>query len=165
MTKSLLDAAKTNELLARVLTTQGNDGVYTTMTQFLAAAATAYVVSAVLRVYSDEESGLGEAVLAGAVSRWRWLLTAVAAALVGSTVLMFFAGLGNGLGAGITLGEPQTIARLTLAGLAYVPAMAVIAGVAAMAVAVRQCVDRLARSHIRCRCRCISELCFGYRAG
>jgi ABC-2 type transport system permease protein len=138
MTKSLLDAAKDNPLLARVLTAQGNDGVYTTMTQFLAAAATAYVVSAVLRVYSDEESGLGEAVLAGAVSRWRWLLTAVASALVGSTVLMFFAGLGNGLGAGITLGEPQTIARLTLAGLAYVPAMAVLAGVAALAVALRR---------------------------
>ena len=137
MTKSLLDAAKDNPLLARVLTAQGTDGVYTTMTQFLAAAATAYVVSAVLRVYNDEESGLGEAVLAGAVSRWRWLLTAVASALVGSTVLMFFAGLGNGLGAGITLGEPQTIWRLTLAGLAYVPAMAVIAGVAALAVALR----------------------------
>jgi ABC-2 type transport system permease protein len=138
MTKSLLDAAKGNPLLARVLATQGNDGVYTTLTQFLAAAATAYVVGAVLRVYSDEESGLGEAVLAGAVSRWRWLFTAVASALVGSTVLMFFAGLGNGLGAGITLGERQTIARLTLAGLAYVPAMAVVAGVAAFAVAVRR---------------------------
>jgi ABC-2 type transport system permease protein len=137
MTKSLLDAAKDNPVLARVLTAQGNDGVYTTMTQFLAAAATAYVVGAVLRVYNDEESGLGEAVLARAVSRWRWLLTAVASALVGSTVLMFFAGLGNGLGAGFTLGEPQTIARLTLAGLAYVPAMAVLAGVAALAVAVR----------------------------
>ena len=137
MTKSLLDAAKDNPVLARVLTAQGNDGVYTTMTQFLAGAATAYVVGAVLRVYNDEESGLGEAVLARAVSRWRWLLTAVASALVGSTVLMFFAGLGNGLGAGITLGEPQTIARLTLAGLAYVPAMAVLAGVAALAVAVR----------------------------
>ena len=35
------------------------------------------------------------------------------------------------------IGEPQPIWRLTLAGLAYVPAMAVIAGVAAMAVAVR----------------------------
>jgi ABC-2 type transport system permease protein len=138
MTKSLLDAAKGNPLLARVLATQGNDGVYTTLTQFLAAAATAYVVGAVLRVYSDEESALGEAVLAGAVSRWRWLFTAVASALVGSTVLMFFAGLGNGLGAGITLGERQTIARLTLAGLAYVPAMAVVAGVAAFAVAVRR---------------------------
>jgi ABC-2 type transport system permease protein len=137
MTKSLLDAAKTNPLLARVLTAQGTDGVYTTLTQFLAAAATAYVVTAVLRVYSDEQSGLGEAVLARAVSRWTWLLTAVAAALVGAIVLMFFAGLGNGLGAGLTLGEPGTIGKLTLAGLAYVPAMAVMAGIAALAVAVK----------------------------
>jgi ABC-2 type transport system permease protein len=137
MTKSLLDAAKENELLARVLATQGNDGVYTTMTQFLAAAATAYVVTAVMRVWGDEQSGLGEAVLAGAVSRWRWLSSAVAAALIGSTVLMFFAGLGNGLGAGITLGEPGTIVKLTLAGLAFVPAMAVVAGIAALAVALR----------------------------
>ncbi len=62
----------------------------------------------------------------------------MASALVGSVVLMFFAGLGNGLGAGITLGEPATIVRLTLAGLAYVPAMAVLAGVAALAVAARR---------------------------
>ena len=137
MTKSLLDAAKGNELLQRVLAQQGTNGVYMTLTQFLAAAATAYVVSTVLRVSNDEDSGLGEAVLAGAVSRWRWLLTAVAATVVGSTVLMFSAGLGMGLGAGITIGEPQTIWRLTVAALAFVPAMAVMAGVAALAVALR----------------------------
>jgi ABC-2 type transport system permease protein len=137
MTKSLLDAAEGSELLQRLIAA-GTDSVYTTMTQFLAAAATAYVVSAVLRLLSDEEKGLGEAVLAGAVSRWRWLFTAVASAVVGSIVLMFFAGLGNGLGAGITLGEPATIVRLTVAGLAYVPAMAVMAGIAAVAVAVRR---------------------------
>jgi ABC-2 type transport system permease protein len=137
MTKSLLDAAQGNDLIQRVLAVQGTDGVYTTMTQFLAAAATAYVVSAVVRLFNDEQSGLGEAVLAGAVSRWRWLFSAVAAALVGSTVLMFWAGLGNGLGAGITLGEAGTVWRLTLAGLAFVPAMAVIAGVAALAIALR----------------------------
>jgi ABC-2 type transport system permease protein len=138
MTKSLLDAAKENELINRVLSAQGTDGVYTTMTQFLAAAATAYAVGAVLRVYTDEEKGLGEAVLAGAVSRWRWLITAVAAAVLGSALLMLLAGLGNGLGAGVTLGEPGTIVKLTLAGLAFVPAMAVLAGVAALAVAARR---------------------------
>ena len=137
MTKSLLDAAKSNELLQRVLAQGGIDSVYMTLTQFLAAAATAYMVSAVLRVFNDEQSGLGEAVLAGAVSRWRWLLTSVAAAVIGATVLMFFAGLGNGIGAAVTIGEPGTIWRLTLAGLAYVPALAVTAAVAAVAVAVR----------------------------
>lgn len=137
MTKALLDAAKTNELIARLLSTTGNDGIYTTMTQFLAAAAIAYVVSAVLRVYADEQNGLGEPVLAGAVSRWRWLLGAVGSALAGAAFVMFCAGLGNGLGAGLTLGEPGTIVRLTLAALAYLPALAVVAAIAALAVALR----------------------------
>lgn len=75
--------------------------------------------------------------IAGSVSRLRWLLSAVAAAALGSMVLMLCAALGNGLGAGITLGEPLTVLRLTAAGIAYVPAMAVIAGVAALAVALR----------------------------
>lgn len=138
MTKSLLDAAEGNELIARMISTQGTDGVYTTMSQFLAATAGAYVVSAVLRVYADEQSGLGEAVLAAAVSRWRWLLTAVASAVLGATVLMFCAGLGNGIGAGLAVGDSATVAKLTLAGLAYVPALAVLAAVAALAVALRQ---------------------------
>ncbi|AKK29079.1 ABC transporter permease [Mycobacterium sp. EPa45] len=138
MTKSLLDAASGNELLARVLSAQGTDGVYTTMTQFLAAATTAYVVTVVLRLSRDEESGIGEVVLAGAVSRWTWLLSAVGAAMTGAAVLLACAGLGNGLGAGLTLGEPATIVRLTLAAMAFLPAMAVIASVAALAVALRQ---------------------------
>lgn len=137
MTKSLIHAAEGNELIARVLAVQGNDGVYTTMTQFLAAAAAAYTVSLVLRLHGDEENGLAEAVLAGSVSRWHWLLSATASALLGSTVLMVCAGLGNGLGAGLTLGEPFTIVRLTFAGLAFVPALAVMAAVAAVAVALR----------------------------
>ncbi len=138
MTKSLRDAAQTNELIARMLAAQGNDGIYTTMSQFLAAVAAAYVTTAVLRVHSDQQAGLGESVLAGAVSRWSWLVGAVATAVLGGAVLMFFAGLGNGLGAGLTMGEPQTVMRLTLAGLSYVPALAVMAAVAALAVALRR---------------------------
>lgn len=76
--------------------------------------------------------------LAGSVSRWHWLLSAVAASLVGAFVLLLSAGLGNGLGAGIALGEPDTVVRLTVAALAHLPAMAAIAGIAAIAFALRQ---------------------------
>ncbi|WP_328359639.1 ABC transporter [Mycobacterium sp. NBC_00419] len=138
MTKSLLEAARGNELIARVLSAEGTDGVYTTMTQFLAAATTAYVVAVIAGLSRDEQSGLGEAVLAGAVSRWAWLLSAVGAALTGAAVLLACAGLGNGLGADLTLGEPQTILRLTLAALAFLPAMAVVASIAALGVALRR---------------------------
>lgn len=37
----------------------------------------------------------------------------------------------------MTLGEPQTVVRLMLAGLAFVPALSVLAGIAALAVALR----------------------------
>jgi polyether ionophore transport system permease protein len=138
MTQSLQDAAKTNELLARVLATQGYNGIYTTLTQFLAAAATGFVVAAVVRLTRDEQSGIAEEVLAGSVSRWRWLLANVGATLIGATVLMFLAGLGNGLGAAVTMGEADLVPRLTAAGVAHVPAMAVIAGIGALAVALRR---------------------------
>ena len=138
MTKSLQDAAKTNELIARVLSTQGYNGIYTTLTQFLAAAATGFVVAAIVRLNHDEDSGIAEEVLAGSVSRWRWLLSNVGAALAGSAVLMFLAGLGNGLGAAVTMGQADLVPRLIGAGVAQVPAMAVMAGIGALAVAVRR---------------------------
>ncbi|MGY4711886.1 ABC transporter permease [Mycolicibacterium sp. CBM1] len=137
MATSLLDAAHGNELLARVLTTHGIDGVYTTMSQFLAAATTAYVVTVVVGLHRDERSGIGEAVLAGSVSRWAWLVSAVLAALTGAVILLACAGLGNGVGAALTVGDPHLIIRLTGAALAFLPAMAVVAGVAALGVAVR----------------------------
>jgi ABC-2 type transport system permease protein len=62
----------------------------------------------------------------------------VGAALTGAVVLLACAGLGNGRGAGRTVGEPHTIARLTLAALAFLPAMAVVAAVAALGVALRR---------------------------
>lgn len=138
MTDSLIDSARDNEMLARMLAVAGTDSAYTAMTQFLAAAAGAYVVAAVLRIFSDEQKGLSEPILAGAVSRRQWLLTAVAAALTGVTVMLFAAGLGNGLGAGVTVGDPGTVWRLTVAALAFLPAMAVLAAIAALAVALRR---------------------------
>jgi ABC-2 type transport system permease protein len=138
MTKSLQDAAKSNELLARVLETQGYNGIYATLTQFLSAATTGFVVGAIVRLNHDEESGIAEAVLAGSVSRWRWLLSSVGATLVGAAVLMFLAGLGNGLGAAATMRDAGLVPRLAAAGVAHVPAMAVMAGIGALAVAVRR---------------------------
>jgi ABC-2 type transport system permease protein len=138
MTQSLQEAAKTNELIARVLAVQGYNGIYTTLTQFLAAAATGFVVATVVRLTHDEQSGIAEVVLAGSVSRWRWMLSAAGATLAGSTVLMLLAGLGNGLGAAMTMGQADLVPRLTAAGVAQVPAMAVMAGIAALAVALRR---------------------------
>ncbi len=84
MTKSLLDAAKQNELVQPRDAQQGTDRVYTTMTQFLAAAATAYVVMRCCGCTATSRTASASRCWPGAVSRWRWLFTAVASALIGS---------------------------------------------------------------------------------
>lgn len=137
MIQSLIDATAGNDLLAQMFS-QGYDGVYTVMTQFLAAAATAFVVAAVTRLHRDEESGLAEPVLAGAVSRWRWLFTGVAAALSGALALLLAAGAGHGLGVAAALGTAEPLWQLTAAALAQWPALAVVAAVAALGVALRR---------------------------
>jgi len=138
MTRSMLDMAVGNDLVARMLGERGADGMYSAMLQLLTATAGGCVVAAVLRVYRDEASGLGEPVLAAAVSRWRWLCSAVAAAVVAGAVTAAAAGFGMGLGAALTMRAPEQLWRLTLAGLTFVPALAVLAGIAAVAVALRR---------------------------
>jgi ABC-2 type transport system permease protein len=51
---------------------------------------------------------------------------------------MLLAGLGNGLGAAATMRDAGLVPRLAAAGVAHVPAMAVMAGIGALAVAVRR---------------------------
>lgn len=94
MAKSLRDSIDTNPLLARAFTAHGLDSIFATFNQVLAIAVTAYAVSAILRLAKDEQSGITEAVLARAVSRWTWLLSAVAMTALGSALLMTIAGLG-----------------------------------------------------------------------
>ncbi len=138
MAKSLRDSIDTNPLLARAFTAHGLDSIFATFNQVLAIAVTAYAVSAILRLAKDEQSGITEAVLARAVSRWTWLLSAVATTALGSALLMTIAGLGAGLGAASTLHDPDLVWRLILAGLAQIPALLVVCGIAAVAVALRQ---------------------------
>ncbi|WP_081336249.1 ABC transporter permease [Mycobacteroides chelonae] len=137
MAKSLRDSIDTNPLLTRAFQAHGLDSIFATFNQVLAIAVTAYVVSAIMRLAKDEQSGIAEAVLARAVSRWNWLLSTVAVTLVGSAILMLIAGLGSGLGAASTLHNPDLVWRLTLAALAQIPALLVIAGIAALSVALR----------------------------
>ncbi|SKV86756.1 Putative ABC transporter, permease protein [Mycobacteroides abscessus subsp. massiliense] len=141
MAKSLRDSIDTNPLLTRAFQAHGLDSIFATFNQVLAIAVTAYVVSAIMRLTKDEQNGIAEAVLARAVSRWNWLLSAVAVTLVGSAILMLIAGLGSGLGAASTLHNPDLVWRLTLAALAQIPALLVIAGIAALSAAQ---LDRLA---------------------
>jgi ABC-2 type transport system permease protein len=96
--------------------------------------AAAYGVSAVLRLHVEETSGRADPVLAGSVGRARWGLSHLVVALAGTAALLTVAGLASGLGYGLATGGAGTeTARMLGAGLAQLPAAAVVAGIAALA--------------------------------
>ncbi|MGZ4749014.1 MAG: ABC transporter permease [Oryzihumus sp.] len=63
-----------------------------------------YVVQILLRLRVDEAGGTAESVLAGGVSRSRWVLAHVLNAAVGALVLVLLYGVGMGVGGGLALG-------------------------------------------------------------
>jgi len=97
-------------------------------------AAAAYGVSAVLRLHSEETSGRADPVLVGSVGRARWGMSHLVIALAGAAILLAVAGIATGLGYGLAAGGAGTeTARMLGAGLAQLPATAVLIGVAALA--------------------------------
>jgi ABC-2 type transport system permease protein len=111
-------AAITNAYLAAIVTLAG-------------LVVAAYAVSAVLRLRSDETSGLAEPVLATAVDRFRWGLSHVMIAVTGAATLLASAGLAIGLGYGLRAGDAGTeVPKLLSAALAQLPASLAVAGVA-----------------------------------
>ena len=96
--------------------------------------AAAYGVSAVLRLRTEETAGRADPVLAGSVGRARWGLSHLMVAFVGSAILLAVAGIATGLGYGLAAGGAGAeTARMLGAGLAQLPAAAVIIGVAVLA--------------------------------
>ena len=97
----------------------------------LSVMAAAFGVATVLRLQSDEAEGRAEAMLAGSVSRVRWVAAEVVWAMGGIALLMAVAGLCSGLGYGARTGSVGAeVGRQFGAALAQVPAAWVMAGVA-----------------------------------
>ncbi|WP_329408430.1 ABC transporter permease [Nocardia vinacea] len=71
----------------------------------LAIAASAYSISAVLRLHEEESNQRAEATLAGSVSRERYALSHIGIALLGPVVLLFLAGTAVGVIYGISDGD------------------------------------------------------------
>jgi ABC-2 type transport system permease protein len=96
--------------------------------------AAAYGVSAVLRLHVEETAGRADPVLAGSVGRARWGLSHLMVAFAGTAALLVVAGVATGLGYGLAAGGVGgETARMLGAGIAQLPAAAVIVGVAALA--------------------------------
>ncbi len=101
----------------------------TAMVQMAALAVATQAVLTVLRGRADEVTGRSEALHAATVTRLRWAGVHAAHALAGAAGLLALFGLGLGLAGG----DPREVPSLVGAALAQLPAVLVVAGIAALA--------------------------------
>jgi ABC-2 type transport system permease protein len=96
--------------------------------------AAAFAVASVLRLRGEEAAGRVEPLLAAAVDRRRLLGSALGVTVAASVLLLFAAGLGSGLAAAATDGDAGLVGLGVGTALAQLPAVLVVAGVAALLV-------------------------------
>ncbi len=99
-----------------------------------AIVVAAFTVQTLLKTHSEEAAGRAEVVLATAVPRSAYMGSHLAVAMVGGAGLLLVAGTGLGLGAAVSLHDAVMLPRVAGAALAYVPAVWVVAGFAALVV-------------------------------
>lgn len=85
-----------------------------------------------LRLRSEETTGRAGPLLATALSRIRWMAASLSLALVVAAVMLALMGLGIGIGAGLSMDDLSWIGTSVTAALAYLPATAVVLGLAAL---------------------------------
>jgi ABC-2 type transport system permease protein len=106
------------------------DGFMAVVVLMMALLATAYGLTAVLRLRSEETSGRGEPVLATAVSRVRFAGSHILVALGGSLLLMLAGGLGLAVTASLALDDASVFGKLLGAAMAHLPGIWLVIAIA-----------------------------------
>jgi ABC-2 type transport system permease protein len=91
--------------------------------------ASAYGISAAMRLRAEETSFRAEPILATRISRWRWAASHTVVALVGTTLLMLTVGVFGGFAHGAAGGDMSQFGRVLGAALVQLPAAWVLTGV------------------------------------
>ncbi|NIK59235.1 ABC transporter permease [Kribbella shirazensis] len=135
LSDSVSEAVAENPEMGEVFRASGQDptdGFFGAMALFFALMIAAFAVTSVLRLKSEERTGHAEAALATAVSRRRWIGSWLGYTALASVVLLLISGLGVGLGAVTSGSDGGVVAEATVATLAFVPAVLMVVGVAAV---------------------------------
>ncbi len=106
------------------------DGFLSVVVLYLVVLAVGYVVQAVGTLRHEELGGRLEPQLAGTVARWRWLAAHLVVVLGGLVLVLGVSSVVLGLATAWSTGDGRRVGSLTAAGLAYLPAVLVVAGVA-----------------------------------
>ena len=109
------------------------DAFMSTELGFVAVILSVYGIQVVLRLRSEESELRAESVLATGVSRYAWAWSHIVIALLGTTAIIAAAGLAAGLSYSAQTGHADDFARVLLAALVRLPAVWVLAAIAAAA--------------------------------
>lgn len=133
LAQQLLDAMAGNPALAQAMGIQGGrplDGFVAATQLYLAVIATGYVIQAIGTLRAEEAEGRLEVRLAGTLSRLRWLATQGAVVAAGLVVIVVASSLVLALSTAWSVGNTGDFAAIMTAGLEYLPAELVLAGLA-----------------------------------
>jgi len=124
-----------NQTLKELIAASGGasltDAYFGTAMLTMALVGSGFAVQSVQRLLSEETTSHAEYLLATPVSRHRWMASHIAVAFGGSVVVMTAAGLGAAVPYAAEVHDLSQVPRLVAAALAYLPAIWVLAGVAA----------------------------------
>lgn len=126
--------AAENEQIQEILAAAGGASLLESwlgmVTLILALLATGFAVQSALRMRGEEVAGRAEPVLATSLSRIRWASGYLTVAAAGSGLTLLAGSLGLGVTAAASQGDASLVPELLGAGIAYLPAVWVVGGVA-----------------------------------
>lgn len=132
--EDVADIIGDNEEMADIIAQAGGeltDSYFASALLMVAIIAGGFTIASALRLRSEETGGRAEPILATAVSRSEWMASHLGVALAGSLAILLAAGAGMGAVYAIIVGDAGEVPRLTGAALGFVPALWVLAGLAA----------------------------------
>ena len=135
ITNDIADFVGNNETMKELMAAAGGTNLINaylgTAMLVLALIAAGFAVQSVQRLHDEEASTHAELLLATPFSRTRWMASHLAVALGGSASIMAAAGLGAGIPYALEVGDAHQVLALVGAALVHIPAVWVLAGVAA----------------------------------
>jgi ABC-2 type transport system permease protein len=133
LAKSVVDMVADNPVLADAVGATGDltDGFAAAAAMYFGLCASAFAVASVLRLRGEEGAGRTELMLSTALGRRRYLGAGLTMTAVAAALLLVVAGLADGLAAAAALGDAGRIGPQLLAALVFLPAVLVVAAIAA----------------------------------
>lgn len=135
LTNSVTDLIASNARLASMVATFGTrsliDGYFAVAMLYLGFGVAAFAGSSVLRVRGEEAAGRAELLLATPLARRRYFGGGLVVSVAAAVLLLTAMGLATGLAAATVSGDWGLVGRLVQAALVLLPAVLVVAGVAA----------------------------------